>query len=68
MSAMQPRKIVEVGSGFSSAAMIDINEKSFNREIHLTFVDPYPERLLKLLPTNSEYRDRSFESPSRPSR
>lgn len=52
LSVMQracPRRIVEVGSGFSSACMLDINDRLFRGEIQFTFVEPYPERLRSLL-------------------
>jgi predicted O-methyltransferase YrrM len=52
LSVMQracPRRIVEVGSGFSSACMLDINDRLFRSEIQFTFVEPYPERLRSLL-------------------
>jgi predicted O-methyltransferase YrrM len=45
----RPRKVVEVGSGFSSAVMLDTNDLFLSREIEFTFVEPYPERLLSLL-------------------
>jgi len=45
----KPNKIVEVGSGFSSALMLDTNELFFNNNISLTFIEPYPERLKSLL-------------------
>lgn len=45
----KPRRIIEIGSGFSSAVMLDTNEIFFNNEIDLTFIDPYPERLESLL-------------------
>lgn len=45
----QPKKIVEVGSGFSSAVMLDTNEIFFNNKIKLTFIEPYPERLISLM-------------------
>lgn len=43
---INPKKIIEIGSGFSSAAMLDINEQYCNNSIALTFIEPYPaERL-----------------------
>lgn len=45
----QPKSIIEVGSGFSSAAMMDVNDKFFNSEINLIFIEPYPERLNNLM-------------------
>ena len=44
-----PRRIVEVGSGFSSAVMLDTNEHFCTQSIAMTFIDPYPERLRSLL-------------------
>lgn len=41
----RPRRIIEIGSGFSSAVMLDTNQLFFNRAIQLTFVDPDPLRL-----------------------
>ena len=46
---LRPKKVIEVGSGFSSAVMLDTNEKFLQDEINLTFIDPYPNRLLQLL-------------------
>lgn len=41
-----PHRIIEIGSGFSSCAMLDTNELSFNKAIACTFIEPYPDRLL----------------------
>jgi len=46
---LNPRRIVEVGSGFSSAAMLDLNERIFDGKIELTFIDPDMGRLHPLL-------------------
>lgn len=45
----RPRRVVEVGSGFSSAVMLDTRDAFLDKETHLTFIDPYPERLHSLL-------------------
>jgi hypothetical protein len=45
----KPKRIIEVGSGFSSAAMLDVNDKFFNRAIDFNFIEPFPDRLLGLL-------------------
>ena len=45
----RPRRIIEVGSGFSSAAMLDLNDRQFGGSMHLTFVDPDMSRLRALL-------------------
>ena len=43
------QKIIEIGSGFSSAVMLDTNEYYFDNGIALTFIEPFPERLFSLL-------------------
>lgn len=45
----KPRQIIEVGSGFSSAVMLDTNELFFNNSMELSFIEPYPQRLNSLL-------------------
>ncbi len=45
----RPRHIVEIGSGFSSAVMLDTNERFMERSMRLTFVEPDSKRLRKLL-------------------
>jgi hypothetical protein len=49
LRSLAPRRVVEVGSGFSSAVVLDTDEMFLNSSIKCTFIDPYPERLLKLL-------------------
>jgi len=51
---LRPKRIIEIGAGYSSCAMVDINEMFFNNEIELTFIEPYPELLLSLLKKNSK--------------
>jgi predicted O-methyltransferase YrrM len=45
----EPKRIIEIGSGFSSAVMLDTNQFFFNNQIDLTFIDPFPERLYSLM-------------------
>jgi predicted O-methyltransferase YrrM len=45
----RPRRIVEVGSGYSSAVMLDTNDRFFGGAIACTFIEPEPERLQALL-------------------
>ena len=44
----RPRRIVEVGSGFSSAVMLDTCEHA-GLDINLTCIEPHPDRLRALL-------------------
>jgi len=45
----RPQRVIEVGSGFSSAVMLDTNDLFFSKRMTFTFVEPYPERLFSLL-------------------
>lgn len=50
LSKFQPRKVIEIGSGFSSALMLDFKELNPDIKIELTFVEPFPaNRLNKLI-------------------
>lgn len=44
-----PKMIIEVGSGFSTAVMLDTNEHYFNNMIQLISIEPRPQRLKNLL-------------------
>jgi hypothetical protein len=44
-----PKKIVEIGSGFSSCVTLDTNTLFFAGAIDCVFVEPAPERFLSLL-------------------
>jgi predicted O-methyltransferase YrrM len=56
----RPRRIVEVGSGFSSAAMLDVNDLFFGGDIRFTFIEPFPERLYSLLTHRDRERHRIY--------
>lgn len=45
----RPRKVIEVGSGFSSAVMLDTNDMFLDSSTEFTFVEPFPDRLESLL-------------------
>ena len=40
---LKPRKVIEVGSGFSSAVMLDTNDIFLSGATNFTFIEPYPE-------------------------
>jgi hypothetical protein len=44
-----PARIIEVGSGFSSAVILDTVERFFPSRPELTFIEPYPGKLNQLL-------------------
>lgn len=45
----RPRRIIEVGSGYSSCAILDTRERHLDGQLEVTFVEPYPELLQSLL-------------------
>ncbi|WP_312104565.1 class I SAM-dependent methyltransferase, partial [Lachnoclostridium sp.] len=44
-----PRRIIEIGSGFSTAVMLDTNEYCMDNRVQMEFIEPYPQRLNSLL-------------------
>ena len=45
----KPEKIIEIGSGFSTGVMLDINRKFCNNNIKITCIEPNPQRLKDVL-------------------
>jgi hypothetical protein len=45
----QPRRVIEVGGGWSSACALETAARFFESECNFTFVDPYPQLLLSLI-------------------
>lgn len=50
---LKPRRVIEIGSGYSSAAMLDICDAGSFGDVIFTFVDPYPERVRRLVDASS---------------
>jgi predicted O-methyltransferase YrrM len=57
----RPRRIIEVGSGFSSAAMLDLNERMLGGGVEFTFIDPDMSRLRPLLRAGDQTRAKLIE-------
>ncbi len=51
---LKPRRLVEVGSGFSSAVMLDTVERFLGGDARLTFIEPHVGRLRSLLRPEDE--------------
>lgn len=45
----KPKRIIEVGSGYSSCVMMDTNQLFFDNHIRIDFIEPYPELLISLM-------------------
>jgi hypothetical protein len=58
MVTRRPKRLIEIGAGFSTCAAIDINERYLNGEVEMTFIEPHPELALELIGQDSPYRDR----------
>jgi hypothetical protein len=53
---LQPERIIEVGSGFSSCMTLDTNELFMDGSIDTTFIEPYPELLMSLIKEQDKNR------------
>jgi len=63
MRHLRPARILEVGSGFSSAAILDTNDLFFHGRLNCTFIEPEPQRLLSLLTPAGQKRHRIIAAP-----
>ena len=59
----RPQKLIEVGSGFSSAAILDVNRMFLEDSVCLTFIDPFPRRLLDILSEEDRRRHTVIRQP-----
>jgi hypothetical protein len=55
MMHFKPKRIMEIGSGHSSALMLDINEHFFQNSIDLTFIEPFPGTLNSLTKSGDRF-------------
>lgn len=58
----RPRRVIEVGSGFSSALMLDVRDR-FDVKLDLTFIEPFPTRLNALLTATDREHVTLIEKP-----
>lgn len=57
---LKPKRIIEVGSGFSSCVTLDTNELYFNGSILTTFIEPYPRLFMSLVKEEDKGRIKLF--------
>ncbi|MCY4590071.1 MAG: class I SAM-dependent methyltransferase, partial [Alphaproteobacteria bacterium] len=60
---LRPKRVVEVGSGYSSTVMLDTNDRFLDQSIAFTFIDPFPGRLYELSGKKSLAAHTVIESP-----
>lgn len=56
MRDLQPRNVVEIGSGFSSAVVLDTAQYFLEESPKVTLVEPHPERLYSVLWSGDDKR------------
>jgi predicted O-methyltransferase YrrM len=49
MRYLRPRRVIEIGSGYSSCAMLDTSEQWLGASVAFTFIEPYPNLLNSLV-------------------
>jgi hypothetical protein len=58
----KPKRIIEIGCGWSSACALDAIDLELGGECDVTFIEPYPQ-LLKDLTTGKSFEGRVVEAP-----
>jgi hypothetical protein len=62
LRATRPQKIIEVGSGFSSAVILDTVERCLPYTPEIIFIEPNPDRLLDILKSEDQKSVRLIQS------
>lgn len=57
MVSCKPRRLIEIGSGYSSCAAIDINAGYLEGQVEMTFIEPHPELALEMLGGTPQFRE-----------
>lgn len=60
---LRPKKLIEVGSGFSSGLIFDTNDLYLDYTLDCTFIDPYPQRLLSLMTERDQRQAKVLQKP-----
>ncbi len=58
-----PRRVIEIGSGFSSSVMLNVNDLFLDNSVQFTFIEPYPERLFEQFRDDDQQRHTVIEKP-----
>ena len=62
MRRFRPRRVIEVGSGYSSCAMLDTSDRFLGGQVQFTFIEPYAQAFLALLKPEDRAALRLLES------
>lgn len=63
MRHFRPRRIIEIGSGYSSALMLDTVDLFLDGQVDICFIEPFTDRLESLLRERDNERVRIIRSP-----
>jgi hypothetical protein len=59
---LRPRRVIEVGSGYTSALILDTNEHFLENAVECTFIEPHPDLLLSLINDGDRKRSKVMQS------
>lgn len=60
---LRPKRIIEIGSGFSSACTLDTLDRFLPEGTHIDFIEPYPKLLIKLIGAECRHSYLIHEKP-----
>lgn len=60
---VRPRRVVEVGTGWSTCAMLDVDDLFLGGQMQITSIDPDPSRLRARMRPGDEQRVRILQQP-----
>lgn len=63
MRRLRPKRIIEIGSGYSSACMLDTSEIYLDNAVDFTFIEPHSDRLRQCLLERDLERIQILEQP-----
>jgi|GEM_PF-422985 len=59
----RPKRLIEIGSGYSSACAVDTIDRYLDGKVEVSFIEPYPELLLRLLGEDAARRFKIHDTP-----
>ena len=63
MMDLHPKRLVEVGGGYSSCAAMDTSDRFLDGSVEFSIVEPHPASLLALLAPDDRYRESIVRTP-----
>jgi len=60
---LKPKRLIEIGCGYSSACALDTIDLNLSAEVQCTFIDPFPSQLMSLLKPSDSGHVQIIEKP-----